>query len=134
MRGSTRGHLEMEVSDARKPKGLETPRQSTASASNSPRTRGRKPLGIEWHYIAPDQPIQNGFVESFNGRLRDECLNEHLFADLNEARQIIDEWTIDQNINRPYTGLKGLTPTEFAARPNRAEQNLLKTRSSRGVQ
>jgi putative transposase len=42
-------------------------------------------LGIEWHYIAPGKPMQNGFVESFNGRLRDECLNEHLFANLNEA-------------------------------------------------
>jgi putative transposase len=41
---------------------------------------------IEWHYIAPGKPMQNGFVESFNGRLRDECLNEHLFANLNEAR------------------------------------------------
>jgi transposase InsO family protein len=45
-------------------------------------------LGIEWHYIAPGKPMQNGFVESFNGRLRDECLNEHLFANLNEARQL----------------------------------------------
>ena len=40
---------------------------------------------IEWHYIAPGKPMQNGFVESFNGRLRDECLNEHLFANLNEG-------------------------------------------------
>ena len=53
--------------------------------------------GIEWHYIAPGKPMQNGFVESFNGRLRDECLNEHLFANLNEARQIIEEWRIDYN-------------------------------------
>ena len=56
-------------------------------------------LGIEWHYIAPGKPMQNGFVESFNGRLRDECLNEHLFANLNEARQIIEEWRIDYNTN-----------------------------------
>jgi putative transposase len=52
---------------------------------------------IEWHYIAPGKPMQNGFVESFNGRLRDECLNEHLFANLNEARHIIEEWRIDYN-------------------------------------
>jgi putative transposase len=52
-------------------------------------------LGIEWHCIAPGKPMQNGFVESFNGRLRDECLNQHLFANLNEARQIIEEWRID---------------------------------------
>jgi putative transposase len=50
---------------------------------------------IEWHYIAPGKPMQNGFVESFNGRLRDECLNEHLFTNLNEARQIIEAWRID---------------------------------------
>jgi putative transposase len=72
---------------------------------------------IEWHYIAPGKPMQNGFVESFNGRLRDECLNEHLFANLNEARQIIEAWRIDYNTNRPHSSLDGLTPTEFAARP-----------------
>jgi putative transposase len=72
---------------------------------------------VEWHYIAPGKPMQNGFVESFNGRLRDECLNEHLFANLNEARQIIEEWRIDYNTNRPHSSLNGLTPTEFAARP-----------------
>lgn len=71
---------------------------------------------VEWHYIAPGKPMQNGFVESFNGRLRDECLNEHLFDNLKEARQIIEEWRIDYNTNRPHTSLKGLTPTEFATR------------------
>jgi hypothetical protein len=59
-------------------------------------------------------PVQNGFIESFNGRLRDECLNEHLFTNLNEARQIIEEWRIDYNTNRSHTSLNGLTPTEFA--------------------
>jgi putative transposase len=78
-------------------------------------------LGIEWHYIAPGKPMQNGFVESFNGRLRDECLNEHLFANLNDARQIIEDWRIDYNTNRPHTSLKGLTPTEFANRSSRGE-------------
>ncbi len=77
--------------------------------------------GIEWHYIAPGKPMQNGFVESFNGRLRDECLNEHLFNTLNEARQIIEAWRIDYNTNRPHTSLKGLTPTEFAARPREGQ-------------
>jgi len=77
--------------------------------------------GIEWHYIAPGKPMQNGFVESFNGRLRDECLNEHLFNTLNEARQIIEAWRNDHNTNRPHTSLKGLTPTEFAARPREGQ-------------
>ena len=72
---------------------------------------------VEWHYIAPGKPMQNGFVESFNGHLRDECLNEHLFTSLMEAREIIEEWRIDYNTNRPHTSLNGLTPNEFAARP-----------------
>ena len=50
---------------------------------------------VERHYIAPGKPMQNGFVESFSGRLRDECLNEQLFTNLAEARQIIEEWRID---------------------------------------
>jgi len=45
---------------------------------------------VEWHYIAPGKPMQNGFVESLNGRFRDECLNEHLFRGLHAARQIIE--------------------------------------------
>ena len=57
---------------------------------------------VEWHYIAPGKPMQNGFVESFNGRLRDECLNEHLFTNLKEARQIIEEWRID-GTHKPTT-------------------------------
>jgi putative transposase len=76
---------------------------------------------VEWHYIAPGKPMQNGFVESFNGRLRDECLNEHLFANLNEARQIIEAWREDYNTQRPHSSLNGLTPTEFAARPRRGK-------------
>jgi putative transposase len=72
---------------------------------------------VEWHYIAPGKPTQNGFIESFNARLRDECLNEQLFNSLAEARQIIEAWRIDYNTKRPHTSLEGLTPTEFAARP-----------------
>ena len=85
-----------------------------------------KEAKVAWNYIAPGKPMQNGFVESFNGRLRDECLNEHLFANLTQARRIIEEWRIDYNTNRPHTSLNGLTPTEFAARPNRGQtQNRL---------
>jgi putative transposase len=81
---------------------------------------------VDWHYIAPGKPTQNGFIESFNGRLRDECLNEHLFASLPEARRIIEEWRIDYNTLRPHTSLNGLTPTDFAARPSKGHnQNRL---------
>ena len=77
--------------------------------------------GVEWHYIAPGKPMQNVFVESYNGRLRDECLNEHLFANLKDARKIIEEWRTDYNTNRPHSSLNGLTPTEFAARPKQGQ-------------
>ncbi len=72
--------------------------------------------GVEWHYIAPGKPMQNGLVESFNGRLRDECLNEHLFRSFRHAREIIEEWRTDYNLHRPRTSLYGLTPNEFATR------------------
>ncbi len=65
-------------------------------------------------------PCKKGFVESFNGRLRDECLNEHLFVGLAEARRIIAEWRYDYNTTRPHTSLDGLTPIEFADRPIRS--------------
>ena len=71
---------------------------------------------VEWHYIAPGKPMQNGFVESFNGRLRDECLNEHLFSSYHQARRIIEDWRHDYNTYRPHTSLNGLTPKEFATR------------------
>jgi putative transposase len=79
--------------------------------------------GVDWHYIAPGKPQQNGFAESFIGRLRDECLNEHLFGSLKEARHIIEAWRIDYNTDRPHTSLSGLTPIEFANR-SQMDQNL----------
>jgi len=85
--------------------------------------RWQEEHGVEWHYIAPGKPQQNGFAESFIGRLRDECLNEHLFGSLREARHIIEAWRIDYNTDRPHTSLSGLTPSEFANR-SRMDQNL----------
>lgn len=76
--------------------------------------RWQKERGVEWHYIAPGTPQQNGFVESFNGRLRDECLNEHLFTALAEARTLIEAWRIDYNTCRPHTSLGGLAPAIYA--------------------
>lgn len=73
---------------------------------------------IEWRYIAPGKPMQNGFAESFIGRLRDECLNEHLFKSYDHARRIVTEWRIDYNNQRPHSSLQGLTPMEFATRSN----------------
>ena len=67
---------------------------------------------VEWHYIAPGKSMQNSFVESFNGRLRDECLNEHLFPTLRQACRMIAAWRNDYNHHRPHTSLDGLTPPE----------------------
>jgi len=78
---------------------------------------------VEWHYIAPGKPQQNGFMESFNGKLRDECLNEHVFASLAQARRIIEAWRIDYNTVRPHSSLGYLSPQEFAASWRAAEQN-----------
>ena len=69
--------------------------------------------GIEWHYIAPGKPQQNGFIESFNGSFRDECLNETLFSSLSQARQQIAEWKEDYNSQRPHSSLGNITPNEF---------------------
>ena len=71
---------------------------------------------VDWHYIEPGKPVQNAFIESFNSRLRDECLNEHVFLTLAEARQIIEMWRQDFNRNRPHSSLNYLAPEEFAAR------------------
>jgi putative transposase len=70
--------------------------------------------GVEWHYIQPGKPMQNGFVESFNGSFRDECLNETLFSTLTKARNHINEWKEDYNRKRPHSSLGNLTPAEYA--------------------
>jgi transposase InsO family protein len=64
-----------------------------------------KDHGVEWHYIAPGKPMQNGYIESFNGRMRDELLNETLFLDLDQARRMIDTWVEDYNTARPHSSL-----------------------------
>jgi putative transposase len=71
--------------------------------------------GLEWHYIAPGKPQQNGFIESFNGRLRDECLNETLFSSLSQARAMLADWRDDYNHTRPHSSLGGKTPAQYMA-------------------
>jgi putative transposase len=70
---------------------------------------------IEWHYIAPGKPMQNGFCESFNGRMRDELLNESLFFGLDHARHAIAVWANDYNTERPHSSLGYMTPALYAA-------------------
>jgi putative transposase len=69
---------------------------------------------VDWHYIAPGKPMQNAFIESFNGRLRDELLNETLFTSLAQARVDLGCWRDDYNGSRPHSQLGWRTPAEFA--------------------
>ncbi len=70
---------------------------------------------VVWHFIGPGKPMQNGFCESFNGRMRDELLNESLFLGLDHARTKITIWVDDDNQQRPHSALGYLTPAAYAA-------------------
>ena len=69
--------------------------------------------GIELNFIEPGKPTQNAFIESFNGKFRDECLNQHWFTSLHEAKEIIENWREEYNTFRPHHSLKGQTPCEY---------------------
>jgi putative transposase len=69
---------------------------------------------VQLHYIAPGKPTQNAFVESFNGKFRDECLNDNVFTSIAEAREIIERWRVDYNECRPHRSLGQMTPSAFA--------------------
>jgi putative transposase len=98
-----RGHLDMLVVD------------------NGPELRGREldrwayENGVRLFFIDPSKPMQNGFIESFNGRFREECLDQCWFTSLAEARRVIEAWRLDYNLHRPHTSLRMRTPAAFAA-------------------
>ena len=69
--------------------------------------------GVRLSFNRPGKPGDNPFIESFNGRVRDECLNENWFTSLDSARKIIEDWRMDYNNDRPHTSLDDLTPEEF---------------------
>jgi putative transposase len=71
-------------------------------------------VGVKLDFIRPGKPVQNGYIESFNGRLRDECLNTELFVNLADAREKIERWRRDYNEQRPHSSLADRTPEEFA--------------------
>ena len=70
---------------------------------------------VALHFIERGKPTQNALIESFNGKFRDECLNQNWFVDLRHARKVIEEWRVDYNTVRPHSSLGYLTPEEFAA-------------------
>jgi putative transposase len=69
--------------------------------------------GVRLHFIDPGKPVQNAYIESFNGRFRDECLNESWFTTLADARGTIEAWRLDYNTQRPHSSLGDRTPDEF---------------------
>lgn len=69
---------------------------------------------VKLDFIRPGKPTENGHIESFNGKFRDECLNENYFVDLKEAKEIIENWRTEYNTYRPHSSLNDLTPEEFA--------------------
>src|SRR5688572_20718894 len=72
--------------------------------------------GVRLDFIRPGKPVENGMIESFNGRLRDECLNVHEFESLDDVRATLKEWQDDYNHRRPHGSLGHLTPSEYARR------------------
>ena len=70
--------------------------------------------GVKLDFIRPGRPVENGYIESFNGRLRDECLNTEVFEDLADARQKLESWRHDYNQHRPHSALADRSPAEFA--------------------
>lgn len=72
--------------------------------------------GVKLHFIRPGKPVENAYVESFNGKFRDECLNAHWFVSMGHAREVIEGWRNDYNEVRPHSALGNLAPAEFARR------------------
>jgi putative transposase len=70
--------------------------------------------GVVLNFIRPGRPVENAYIESFNARFRDECLNEHWFLTMTHARGIIERWRIEYNTERPHSSLGNLTPEEYA--------------------
>jgi len=71
--------------------------------------------GVKLHFIRPGKPTENAYAESFNGKFRDECLNEHWFLDLDDARTMIEAWRVDYNEVRPHSSLANATPKEYSS-------------------
>ena len=91
------------------------------TVDNGPEFRGRSldawayTNKVKLDFIRPGRPVENGYIESFNGKLRDECLSAHWFCSLDEARTTIETWRCDYNCERPHSALSNLTPEAYAA-------------------
>ena len=83
--------------------------------------------------IRPGKPIENAYVESFNGKFRDECLNEHWFVSLVDAKAVIEAWRVDYNTVRPHSSLAGRTPQQFATLASEGARQLMPARPELGL-
>lgn len=83
--------------------------------------------GVKLQFIRPGKPVDNTFIESFNGRLRDECLNVNLFLSIDDAKRKLETWRLDYNSERPHSSLDDRTPTEFLGgwQPEASERPIL---------
>lgn len=72
--------------------------------------------GVQLEFSRPGKPTDNAFVESFNGHFRQECLDQHWFASLEEAREIIEAWRVEYNTERPHRALRQETPMDYASK------------------
>lgn len=91
--------------------------------------------GVKLRFIQPGKPTQNAYIESFNGKFREECLNENVFVSLQNAQKIIETWRLDYNLERPHSSLNGMAPTEFARtfeKEQKTEKPRLKLVEARG--
>jgi putative transposase len=87
--------------------------------------------GVQLAFIRPGKPVENAYIESFNGRFRDECLNEHWFITMDQARRVIEKWRVEYNQERPHSSLGDLTPARFAAElAMKTEEDVLLTSDS----
>jgi putative transposase len=115
--GGCRVARELDVLIARRGKPLTIVSDNGTEMTSRAMLQWANRTGVNWHYITPGKPQQNGFVESFNGRLRDECLNEEVFASLAEARAVIERWRHDYNHVRPHSAHRGMTPDAVRLNP-----------------
>jgi len=89
--------------------------------------------GVQLSFIRPGKPNENAYIESFNGKFRDECLNEHWFISLAQAREIIEAWRLEYNTERPHSSLGNRTPLEFATDQTKKDERVFLPADSNAI-
>ena len=110
------GHTVGAALDRASPAASDHARSPSITARNScpARSRTGPSACVQLDFIRPGKPVENAFIESFNGRLRDECLNVHQFTSIEDLKLTIETWRVDYNQRRPHSSLGHLTPDEYA--------------------